>query len=132
MQDSDLHLRALIASMRFQVLRKASVDGYLRVATDYARISTNVGTVKLDSKVLANKKMIRLLSERKLLTPIRSRMIAAHFLNISWNYQLEGEKEKPSSYGALLISAVWLVDGPIIWENHLFTFVACHLFLAPV
>ena len=94
MQDSDLHLRALIASMRFQVLRKASVDGYLRVATDYARISTNVGTVKLDSKVLANKKMIRLLSERKLLTPIRSRMIAAHFLNISWNYQLEGEKRK--------------------------------------
>ncbi len=90
MQDGDLHLRALIADMKFQVLRNAPVDGYLRSANNYDRISNRVDINKLRSKVLANEKMYELLSKKKMLTPVRERMITAHFLNISWNYQLEG------------------------------------------
>lgn len=95
MQDGDLHLRALIEGMSFRVFRdKTLVDSYLRTSDSYDRISNNISAVKLDSKVHANQKMYTLLSEKGLLTPIRTRMLAAHFLNISWNYRLMGEKEK--------------------------------------
>ncbi|MEM6843540.1 MAG: glycosyltransferase family 2 protein [Bacteroidota bacterium] len=95
MQDSDLHLRALLEGMQFKVFRDPSlVDGYLRDSNHYSRISNNLTAHKLDSKVAANRKMFVLLSEKKMLTPIRTRMIAAHFLNISWNYRLLGEEKK--------------------------------------
>ncbi len=91
MQDGDLHLRALLSGMKFLVFRNAVVDGYLRTSDQYARISNRLNVTKLDSKVIANQKMLQLLTEHQLLTPIRERMIAAHFLNISWNYRLLGK-----------------------------------------
>lgn len=94
MQDGDLHLRALVAQMKFQVLRQAKVDGYLRTSDSYERISTQVDANKLDSKMLANEKMLALLIKKQLLSPIRNRMIAAHFLNISWNYRLQNKAQQ--------------------------------------
>lgn len=98
MQDGDLHLRALLEEMRFKMFRDPlMVDGYLRSASDYTRISNNLSVEKLDSKVAANRKMLALLSEKRKLTPIRTRMLAAHFLNISWNYRRLGAQEQ--AYG---------------------------------
>lgn len=98
MQDSDLHLRGLLEGLKFKVFRDSSlVDGYLRVAKDYDRISTNVDATKLDSKVRANKKMLHFLKEKNQLTPIRKRMLAAHFLNIAWNLNLQGYGQRASS-----------------------------------
>ncbi len=104
MQDGDLHLRALVDGMRFKVFRDATlVDGYLRVAQDYDRISTNVNPLKLDSKVKANYKMFHILKEKNQLTPIRKSMLAAHFLNIAWNFNLQGYRQRASTVWKLAI-----------------------------
>ena len=95
MQDSDLHMRAMIAGQTYRVFQEKNLtDGYLRVSDSHARISNNISVTKLDSKVRANQKLYKLLQKKKMLTPLRQRMIAANYLNISWNYQLIGEKEK--------------------------------------
>lgn len=98
MQDGDLHLRALVEGMKFKVFRENTpVDGYLRVSNSYSRISNTLYTEKLDSQAYANQKMYNKLLEKSMLTPIRIRMLAAHFLNISCNYRIIGEKEKANN-----------------------------------
>lgn len=95
MQDGDLHLRAMIEGLKFKVFKENTpVDGYLRVANSYSRISNTLYTEKLDSQVYANQKMYNRLQEKGILTPIRIRMLAAHFLNISCNYRIIGENKK--------------------------------------
>lgn len=95
MQDSDLHMRAIIEGQSFKVFHdKSLVDGYLRVSDSYERISNRISLVKLDSKILANQKLLTLMKNKNMLTPMRVRMIAAHYLNISWNLQIIHEKRK--------------------------------------
>lgn len=97
MQDGDLHTRALIEEMTFKVFDNdpaIKIDGYFREVDDDTRISRQISTSKLDSKAYAKQKARKLLIEKQMLTSERSRMLAANFLNISWNYQLIGEAQK--------------------------------------
>ncbi len=95
MQDGELHIRALLEKLKFQVFGdKKYIDSYLRASNSYERISNNVSDVKLEGKVQANLKLYNLLDQKEQLTPLRIRMLAAQFLNISWNYNLLGHSEK--------------------------------------
>lgn len=95
MQDGELHWRALVEGMKFKVFKdKELVDSYLRHSYKHARISTSLTSSKLDSKVYAHQKIYSILQDKGLLTPIRSKILAAQFLNISWKYKMIGEGEK--------------------------------------
>lgn len=95
MQDRDLHVRAIIEGKKFKVFYDRDlIDGYLRVSDSHERISNNISSVKLNSKVLANQKLYKLLQKKQMLDSARQRMIAAHYLNISWNYRLIGLIDK--------------------------------------
>ena len=97
MQDGDLHTRALIAKMKFKVWHdKAMIDSYLRVSTSYARISNSISKRKLDSKLNAKQKALHLLEKNGMLSALRERMLAAHYLNISWNFGLLDDYEQAS------------------------------------
>ena len=70
---------------------------YYRYSDGYSRISNRISKKTLDSKLYAKRKALRLLSEHNMLTTTRERMITAHFLNISWHYQLIGEPDASQS-----------------------------------
>ncbi|MDF9801091.1 glycosyltransferase involved in cell wall biosynthesis [Catalinimonas alkaloidigena] len=134
MQDRDLHIRAIIKGEKFKIFYdKSLVDGYLRVSNSHERISNNISSVKLDSKVLANQKLYKLLQKKQMLSPLRQRMVAAHYLNISWNYHSIGCIEKANdlwkealqkgmiSQSSYLIgkSFIWLRNMPLIRHSRI-------------
>jgi len=98
MQDGELHIRALTLGLKFKIFSDTKfIDSYLRRSDNYERITNRVNTRKLEGMVNANLKMFSHLENHNQLTNLRKTMLAAQFLNISWNLELLGEHYKALS-----------------------------------
>ena len=92
MQDGDLHRRAIIQGLKFEFFKENRyLDNYFRKGNAHPRISNSKSLENNESKVYAYQKLVRLLRQYGLLSPIRRTILAGHLLSLSVNYRLMGE-----------------------------------------